>query len=178
MVAHDVDIERGPPPSKMEKVVTVLSKMFKVKRYIIMFFIAWVAFAFTCANSDQIKEFIPDAPVSPIISGTNGFRSDRNMKHKKLSDMGNTACGNIGENANVIGTVMFLPAITKQQGRTVRVKVTSGDGSIVTVERYRCIMVKWTDQSFTEYHKQLCDNDAFCVQHLMDVIRSRAHSEL
>jgi len=178
MVAHDVDIERGPPPSKMEKVVTVLSKMLKVKRYIFIFSIAWVAFAFTCANSDHIKEFIPDAPVPPIISGTTGFRSNRNTKHKKLSDMGDTACGNIGEDANVIGTVMFSPEITKQQGGTVRVKVTSDDGSIVTVERHMCIVVKWTDQSFTEYHKQLCDNDAFCVQHLMDVIRSRARSEL
>ena len=178
MVAHDVDIERGPAPSKMTKVITVLSKLFKVKRYIIMFLISWVAFVFTCANSEQIKEFIPDAPISPIISGTTGFRSGRSMKHKKLSDMGGTACGNIGEDANVIGTVMFLPAITKLQDRTVRVKVTSDDGSIVTVERHRCIMVKWTDQSFTEYHKQLCDNDAFCVQHLMDVIRSRAHNEL
>lgn len=170
MVAHDVDIERGPPPSKMEKAITVLSQMFKVKRYIIMFFFAWVAFAFTCANSDKIT-------VSPM-SGTTGFRLDRSARHNKLSDMGGTACGQIGEDVNVMGTVMFLPEITEQHGVAVRVKVTSDDGSIVTVERYKCIMVKWTDQSFTQYHKQLCDNDAFCVQHLMDVIRSRAHNEL
>tara|TARA_B100001094_G_scaffold209698_2_gene203609 strand:- start:10045 stop:10584 length:540 start_codon:yes stop_codon:yes gene_type:complete len=178
VVSYDADIERGPPPSKMEKVITVLSKVFKIKRYIILFFVAWVAFAFTCAHRDEITEFIPDPPATTRLPGRSAFRSDRGAKDQKLSDLGDSACANIGGDVNVRGTVMFDPVITKQQGKVSRVKETREDGTVTTTERYKCIMVKWSDKGFTEYHKQLCDNDAYCVQHLTDVIQTLARTEL
>ena len=90
--SHDVDIERGPPPSRMEKVITVLSKVFKVKRYIVMFFIAWVAFAFTCAHREEITDFIPDGAASTRVPGRTLFRSDRTTAHRKLAELGDDAC--------------------------------------------------------------------------------------
>lgn len=170
---YDADIERGPPPSRMEKAITVLSKVFKLKRYIIMFFVAWVAFAFTCAHRDEITSFIPDPPAPPSTHRRSAFRSDRTVQHNKLRELGDTACANIGDNVNVRGRPMFGPVVTKQQGKVARVKVTREDGFVSTKDRYTCIMVRWTDQSFTEYHKQLCNDDAYCIQHLADIIQQQ-----
>lgn len=178
VLAHDVDIERGPPPSRMEKVITVLSKVFKVKRYIVMFFIAWVAFAFTCAHKDEITDFIPDGAATPRIPGRPLFRSDRATAHRTLAELGNDACGYIDRNVNIEGAVMFNPVITKQQGGVRRVKVTQEDGTISTKERYKCVMVQWTDKSFTEFHKLLCDKRAYCIQYLTDVILAHERTEL
>ena len=178
VLTHDVDIERGPPPSRMEKVITVLTKIFKVKRYIVMFFIAWVAFAFTCAHKDEITDFMPDTPVPTKISGRPMFRSDRSVLHKKLAELGNDACGYIDRDVNIEGGVMFDPVITEQHGEVRRVKVTEEDGTVSTNERYRCVMVQWTDENFTEYHKKLCDKKAYCIQYLADVIRSHERTEL
>ena len=177
-LSHDVDIERGPPPSKMEKVITVLSKIFKVKRYIIMFFIAWIAFAFTCAHSDDITDFIPDATVSSRVPGRTLFRSDRMMAYKKLAELGDDACGYIDRNVNIDGAIMFDPVITKQQGEVRRVKVTQEDGTVSTKERYRCVMVQWADERFTEYNKQLCDKRAYCIQYLAEITQSHERTEL
>ena len=180
-LSHDVDIERGPPPSRMEKVITVLSKVFQVKRYIVMFFIAWVAFAFTCAHREEIADFIPDRAMraaSPRVPGRTLFRSDRTTAHRKLAELGDDACGYIDRNVNIDGAVMFDPVITKQQGEVRRVKVTQEDGTISTKERYKCVMVQWTDERFTEYHKQLCDKRAYCIQYLADLILSHERTEL
>lgn len=178
MVRHDVDIERGPPPSRMEKVITVLTKVFKVKRYVGMFFVAWVAFAFTCAHQEEITEFIPEPSAAARIPGRSVFRSDRTSKFKELSELDDTACININEDVNVRGLVMFAPTITHKKGKIVRVKVTHENGSVVTKERSRCVMVHWTDEVFTEHSKELCDNDAFCIQYLTDIIQSHARTEL
>ena len=163
----------------MAMVITVLSKVFKVKRYIVMFFIAWVAFAFTCAHIDEITDFIPDAPVGARIPGRQLFRSDRTAVYKKLTALGGKdACGHINRNVNIDGAVMFEPVIEKLQGAVKRVKVTQVDGTASTKERYNCVMVQWTDENFTEYREQLCDKRAYCIQYLADVIQSHGRTEL
>lgn len=181
MNRRHADIERGPPPSRMEKTITVLSRVFKAKRFVGIFFVVWVAFAFVCANQGDIAQFLHSTSKTRTLKAKTRsvFRSDRSVQHTQLEKLGGEGtCDYIEDNLNVRGIVMFLPEIVQRGAKTVRVKETQPDGTQKTNERHTCVVVKWTDQNYAEYTKQVCQHDAFCVQHLLDLIQARAHTEL
>ena len=159
----------------------MLSRVFEVKRYVSMFFVAWVAFALTCAHHDKITDFIPVAHLAPPRSAgaRSAFRSDRTVRYKELLALGNAACDSIGPNVNAGGIVMFSPefAATDME-RTVRVKTTTSEGNVVVNKRYKCIGVKWTDENYAAHEEQMCDDAAFCVQHLLSITSPHARTEL
>ena len=156
------DIERGKAPSLMEKTITVLSKIFRVKRYVALFFLAWVGFAFVCAHRAEISSLAAGAGAaqqhqssSSLSSSTArraarsfvaaSFRQDRSVLYKELMQLSSDdavlahTCDAIGGNLNVRGIVMFSPTIVSTEGQKTPFPVFQRSKHIF--ERSLCALV-------------------------------------